>query len=160
MVCRDNPEKRAPGADVGIPASALDMADAAFTAHPVVDSAAALARVVAALRLHLRIRSSFRERPIHDDIASALTKDGIHHLRESRCRAPATGRMDFLCEGGVAIEVKVGKAGMDAWRQVRRYLLDPRVGSALLVTSRLGEARPSSLEGKPVAAFETWQLLL
>lgn len=91
------------------------------------------------------------EAQLHDRIASVLTAEGMHFEREV---AIDKDRYDFLCDGGVVIEVKVDGAITDAIRQVDRYCEREDVRAAVIVSARSWRALPSTnslvLRGRPV----------
>lgn len=79
----------------------------------------------------LRFDPCLLESEIHDAIAGDLTLKGIEFEREveigPRCR------IDFLCEGGVGIEVKKGKVGSTVLgEQAARYCACESVAALIL----------------------------
>jgi hypothetical protein len=99
------------------------------------------------LGLHLHATAS--EQEIHDRITTALMAAGIAHQHEVRIGKGC--RVDFLCDGGVAIEVKRGKphTGRVA-AQVRRYAACPDVCAVVLVLERALIHTIAEANGKPV----------
>jgi hypothetical protein len=104
--------------------------------------------IVAALG-DLRLHATASEQHIHREIGAALDRAGIPHKHEARI-APRC-RVDFLCDGGVAIEVKRGKphTGRVA-AQVARYAASPLVAAVVLVLERNLIHTPAGAHGKPV----------
>lgn len=88
------------------------------------------------------------ERALHDGISQALALSRIAHRREV---VAGPNRYDFLCEGGIVIEVKVAGSYQQALAQVDRYAADPQVSGILLATTRSGwPCLMEDLRGKPV----------
>lgn len=91
---------------------------------------------------------------LHEGIAEVLTVAGIAFERE--VVADARNRMDFLVQGGLAIEVKVDGSFSQAITQVNRYCgLDGVHGVLLAATprwaaDRLGPPASGAFHGKPV----------
>ena len=87
------------------------------------------------------------ETDLHDVIASALSDAGIAYAREKRVGAC---RLDFLCQGGIAIEVKRGKPPRRLLvAQLSRYAGLSEV-SGIVVASEAPVSLPASMAGKPV----------
>ena len=80
-----------------------------------------------------------------------------------RCAAAALRlkkrRVDFLCGGGVAVEVKRGKPPHGKLlEQIRRYASQPQVNALILVVERTADL-PHTVCGKPcrvVALNRLW----
>lgn len=60
------------------------------------------------------------------------------------------GRLDFLVDGEIAIETKIGGSVVALMRQVARYATDDQIASILVVTDRAKHNLPESFNGKPV----------
>lgn len=89
---------------------------------------------------------------LHEDMARVLTAAGIAHDRE--VRLTPRDRIDFLCAGGVGIEVKVAGSLAAVTRQMHRYSQHDDVHSLVLVTTKAAHhAIPRTLGGVPVALF-------
>ena len=102
--------------------------------------------VISALKM-LRIPLVTDEYQLQDLVAEALHKNGIEFVKEARL-APYC-RVDFLCRGGVAVEVKRGKPSRKALlQQLSRYAESPQVTSLLLVVERTASL-PDTVLGKP-----------
>ena len=90
-------------------------------------------------------------------VGGALEKHGIEYTKEARL-APRC-RVDFLCEGGVAVEVKRGKPQKARlMEQLKRYAALDAVSSVILVVERTAEL-PKEVCGKPcrvVALNRLW----
>lgn len=71
-------------------------------------------------------------------ISTVLTRLGVRHRREA-CLGPA-GRVDFLTDLGLAIEVKIEGSQMAVARQIMRYAERDEVRALLLVTTRATHA--------------------
>jgi len=115
-------------------------------------------RALGDLRLHA-MRSEYA---VHEAIATCLRAAGIafeHEVRVgSRCR------VDFLCAGGVAIEVKRGKPiTRVVAEQVERYCMCDPVRALVLVTERGLQQVVTEAHGKPVRTVtlaENWGIAL
>ena len=84
-------------------------------------------------------------------VAQALDASEIAYQKEARLCARC--RVDFLTEGGIAIEVKRGKPQKAALlAQVRRYAAQEDVRAVVLVVERCA-ALPESVAGKPCVVF-------
>lgn len=97
-------------------------------------------------------RSAFRfasEAALQAGIGQVLAAAGIPHRREVQV-GPA-GRLDFLTDEGLAIEVKVDGTAPALARQVLRYAQRPEVHAVLIVTTRAKhhEVPPEAFGGKP-----------
>ncbi len=91
------------------------------------------------------------ERRLHELIESALLDEGIAYTREKRLGQRC--RVDFLCEGGVALEVKRGRPGAARLLlQLRRYAACEEVMSLVVVVERVAYA-PRTVGGKPCVVF-------
>jgi hypothetical protein len=87
-------------------------------------------------------------------VARVLADLGVTVEREKRL--DARDRPDFWTpKSGLVIEIKLRRAGLDALRQVARYLRHPEVTSALLIAPRVTEY-PPLLGGKPVRVIQLW----
>lgn len=78
--------------------------------------------------------------PINDEyecqnaIALHLAKAGI--VFKSEYKLSPQDRIDFLCEGGVGVEVKVKGSASVVARQLKRYEISPEIVKLVLVTRR------------------------
>ena len=117
----------------------------------------ALDRVAAAIARH-RFRFD-RERDLQDGIALALEGASIGFRREVHLTTRealasglrAAGCIDFLVDGGVGLEVKIGGTLAAVTRQLHRYAHASGVDSLLLVTAKKALDRlPDALVGKPL----------
>lgn len=99
----------------------------------------------------LLVRHRFRfssELQLQTGIASVLTEAKELFAREIQVSG---GRIDFLLECGVGIEVKVGGSMAQLVRQIHGYLDDERIEELLIVTSRSAHlAVPPLFRGKKV----------
>lgn len=98
----------------------------------------------------VQIGLSASEYAIHAAVSAALTAAGIRHDHEvvlgPRCR------IDFLCAGGIGIEIKRGKPNSAAvTRQVERYCRLPGIVGLVLVVERNVFHVPAECCGVPVA---------
>lgn len=89
--------------------------------------------ILKVLRAH-RGFSMINEGETQMKVAKVLTDNGIHFARE--VRLSERDRIDFLCEGGIGIEVKVKGGRMDYIRQLKRYEEHDSIKSLVLVTAR------------------------
>lgn len=91
------------------------------------------------------------ERHLQGIVAAALDAAGIAYEREARI-APRC-RVDFLCAGGIAIEVKRGKPyPAKLLPQLRRYASSEHVKGMFVVVERTASI-PDSIGGKPCRLF-------
>lgn len=89
------------------------------------------------------------EDQLQQGIAAALEDACIDAVRE--VRLPGAGRIDFLCEGGVGIEVKVAGSVRELERQAVRYLEHEHLTALVVVTDRVRHGRlPPDVDGKPL----------
>jgi hypothetical protein len=85
-------------------------------------------------------------------VEQALVLEGVSYVREA---ALARGeRIDFLCAGGIGLELKIKGAPSEVLRQLQRYAASDAIRELVLATSRvqhhalLGGQR--SCGGKPL----------
>ena len=84
-------------------------------------------------------------------VAEALTAAGVEYQKEYLLGPHA--RIDFLCAGGVGIEIKRAKPYAPKVReQAARYLISPELNSLIVVVER-SLRLPKVIAGKPVAVF-------
>lgn len=102
-----------------------------------------------AFRSH-RFRAS-DERDVQDGIESILRALGIEFTREAQLDAERKWRIDFLCAGGLGIEVKIAGSLADVTRQLHAYAQQPSISSLVLVTARMQHRRvPQVFNGKTI----------
>ncbi len=92
-----------------------------------------------------------------DQIEGALKSDGINFDRE--VRLSGEDRIDFLCESGVGIEVKLKGQARAIFRQIQRYAASSRVQQIMLVTNRT-MGMPKTVCGKRVVVMSLGRTLL
>lgn len=80
-------------------------------------------------------------------IGLALDTAGVSFQREAVLSD--TDRIDFLCQGGVGIEVKVKGSALEVLRQLERYARHETVTALVLATAR-SMGMPAEINGKPV----------
>lgn len=98
------------------------------------------------LRSH-RFRAS-DERDLQDGVERVLKAIDVSFVREAPI---APGRIDFLCAGGIGIELKVAGSLADVTRQLHAYAQHPKISSLLLVTTRMQHrAVPAVFNGKSI----------
>jgi hypothetical protein len=103
--------------------------------------------VATALRRH-RFRFG-AEHELQEGIAQVLSTASIAFRRE--VRLSDEDRIDFLCEGGVGLEVKVDGSLAALTRQLHRYAQSAEVRALVVVTSRVRlSALPREINGKAV----------
>lgn len=86
---------------------------------------------------------------LQDGIEIVLRDLGVSFERERRLSS--AHRIDFLCESGVGIEVKLDGSLTDLVRQLHGYAQCPEVAQLVVVTSRLRLSRlPEEISGKRV----------
>lgn len=82
-------------------------------------------------------------------IATLLSSYGVAFERE--VVLSKASRIDFLLDGGIGIEVKMGGSVSELGYQVLRYLKQERVTSLIVVTTRSTHRDlPTELEGKKI----------
>ena len=97
----------------------------------------------------VRVGPGVTEFGIHDAIALALERSGAGYRREAVLGPGA--RVDFLCEGGVGIEVKKGKpSAADLTLQAGRYCAFEAVTALVLVVQGSVFWHLTESHGKPV----------
>lgn len=68
------------------------------------------------------------------------------------------GRIDFMLEGLIGVEVKVQGSPAEVTRQLVRYCDRPEIGGLILVTGRLRLSKmPQTIRNKPVAVAALWE---
>lgn len=109
-----------------------------------------LRRIATALESHAYRFAN--ESQLHDAMAAVLEGIGVSCQREHV--AGPRDRFDFLCDGGIVIEVKVKGSLPEAMRQVERYCALDAVQAVILVSTRQwagGRLRSDlAFHGKPV----------
>jgi len=100
-------------------------------------------------------RYNFRfnnEATLQDAIETVLRDNALPFERE--VIIGPNGRLDFLVHPGIAVEVKIDGSLPELTRQVFRYTQNPRIGSILIVTSRLRlMGVVEEINGKPIASL-------
>jgi len=96
------------------------------------------------------------ELDMQEGILRLLTKAGVAFEREKTLSAK--DRVDFLVEGGVAVECKIKGQPMSVFRQLKRYAESPEVNVIVLFTgTHMG--LPTQINGKPtflIKAGTSW----
>lgn len=87
------------------------------------------------------------EKLLQNDLEAALRKAGIPFARE--CRMSNNGVIDFLVDGHIGIECKIGGQKRAVWKQCEGYLQDERVSELIVATSKSMQF-PESSTGKPI----------
>lgn len=109
-----------------------------------------------------RIHPQALERDIQNHIQRMLEQRSIPFDREF-VLGPRN-RVDFLCDGGIAIELKKGKPGSEALAaQAARYATFDAVTAVVLVVERCVFDVPEEVNGKPihyVALNRNWGIAL
>lgn len=105
-------------------------------------------RVAAIMAVLRRTRFDLsNEKACQAAIADALKDAGIAAVRERRLSAKDV--LDFLVDGGIALEVKLaGQRKVAAFKQIERYARHERVKAVVLV-SNLSMGLPQEIGGKP-----------
>lgn len=87
------------------------------------------------------------EKTTQQQLADIFQAHGVVFEREKRLAARDI--VDFLVQGGIAVEVKLhGAKKMSVFRQLRRYATHDEVNELVLVTN-LSMGLPPEIEGKP-----------
>ena len=110
-----------------------------------------VARITRAIAGHRYRYAS--ESELQDGLAEVLAAAGVAFERE--VQIGDAGRIDFLADGGVGLEVKVGGSLAAATRQLHRYAASAEIEALVLVTGR-GRlaALPSTIGGKPLEVVD------
>lgn len=89
------------------------------------------------------------------ELQSAIEKilEGSSFAAVREVRLGEYGRLDFLVDGDIAIETKIGGSTQQLMRQVARYALSDRVSAILVITDRANHVLPESFNGKPVMVY-------
>lgn len=103
---------------------------------------------------------SFRysnEAELQDGLAEVFREEGIKFEREKDLGD--AGRIDFLVEGDVGLEVKVKGSPSKVAIQLLGYAGRPELSALILVTgrSRLAVGFPNEMSGKPFVAIPLWK---
>lgn len=86
------------------------------------------------------------EKRTQSEIEATLLAAGIAFEREVRLSSKDI--VDFMVEGGIAVEIKIKGQARSIYRQLMRYAEHPAVEQILLATS-VSMHLPSTIEGKP-----------
>ena len=98
----------------------------------------------------LRVALVPDEYTLQRDIQTVLDQNRISYQKE--CLLAPRNRVDFLVEGGIAIEVKCGRQKPNLTRvlaQLHRYAASEQVCALLLLVERNLVGVPKQIEGKP-----------
>ncbi len=105
------------------------------------------------------------ENALHRQIMECFDRAGIDYENEARLNS--RDRIDFIVNGCIAIEVKRGggNSGLAPWRQLFRYLEDPRFDMGILITTGHTQQPLSHFERAdgtliPLHKIELWKNLL
>lgn len=88
-----------------------------------------------------------REVFLQEDVEKALREQGVQFKREATL-GPGE-RVDFLCWGEIALELKLRCSPRVMMRQLQRYAAHEQVKSIILLTATI-TSMPDSMNGKPV----------
>ncbi|TCL39994.1 hypothetical protein EV210_101194 [Anaerospora hongkongensis] len=106
-----------------------------------------LEEVIAAVT-RIRIPKIIEEYQLQDMINVALKEQGLTCKKEYRLGP--RNRIDFLCNGGIGIEVKKGKPNSTSiLKQLERYAMHEQIEAIILVIERNIAYLPSEINGKP-----------
>lgn len=84
-------------------------------------------------------------------VGKLLAQEGIGHARE--VRLSARDRVDFMVDGGIALELKVKTTGTALMRQLLRYAEHKDVTSIVVgSTTHHALLLPETANGKPIHA--------
>lgn len=109
--------------------------------HPLMH-ARRIVTAITSSRINLTTESA-----AHRDIEKALASAGIEHTSE--VRLSERERIDVLC-GTVGVEIKVGHARRDIWRQLQRYAAFPEIEALVLATGTAFPTKLTEVDGKPL----------
>lgn len=89
------------------------------------------------------------EKELQNGLARAFDQGEVSYQREHSLEPGDI--IDFLVEGGIGIEVKVGGGLSEVTRQLYRYSAHGSIESLILVSSRSSlDNLPSTMRGKPL----------
>ncbi len=114
---------------------------------------------IAHLMSQLRVALVPDEYALQRDIQSVLDRNGIPYQKE--CLLAPRNRVDFLVEGGIAIEVKCGRQKPNLTRvlaQLHRYAKSEQVEALVLLVERNLVGVPKQIEGKPCKVLGLYRL--
>lgn len=110
----------------------------------MTDQAAAVADTIRRYRFLYRDEGQLQE-----SLATVLA--GAGHTVQREVILPRAGRIDFVVDDGIGIEVKVDGPAAAVARQLRRYASSPAINALILVTTRVRHTRvPAEINGKPI----------
>jgi hypothetical protein len=93
------------------------------------------------------------EAELQSAVAAALSSAGLGYTREARLSA--RDRVDFMIDGGIALELKVRTDGKELLRQVLRYAEHDAVKAILIAgTTHKLLLLPETANGKPLRAIQ------
>lgn len=72
------------------------------------------------------------------------------HRVEREFQLGDLGRLDFLIDGQIVIETKIGGSAAELMRQVSRYAQSDSITGILVITDRANHRLPQAFNGKPV----------
>ena len=103
-------------------------------------------KIIGLIRRHRLDLSN--EKATQQQLADLFTAQNILFERE-KCLS-TKDIVDFLVQGGIAVEVKLhGAKKMSVYRQLKRYATHNEVSELVLITN-LSMGLPPEIEGKPV----------
>lgn len=106
-------------------------------------------QAIGLLLSRFRFRFS-NEAELQDGIEKILQNTAFASIFSREVVIEDIGRPDFLVDGDIAIETKIGGSANELMRQVARYAQSDRIQGILVVTSRATHTLPESFNGKPV----------
>lgn len=86
------------------------------------------------------------EKAVQEELSRVLDAAGMRHKREVEL-SPGNV-VDFMVEGGIAIEVKIKAPKRSIYRQCERYCEHPQV-EALVLATATAMGFPQKIHGKP-----------
>lgn len=86
------------------------------------------------------------EKAVQAEISCLLDREGIRHRREVLLSEGSV--VDFMIEGGIAVEVKLKASKRAVYRQCERYCEHEQV-KALVLVSGTAMGLPPEIKGKP-----------
>lgn len=96
--------------------------------------------------------SASGEKALQAAVATALGEARVTFQRE--VELGEAGRIDFLLEDGVGLELKVQGSANEIAAQLSRYAASPQISELVLVTRRHIHCQlPDSIGGKPLTVF-------
>ena len=119
---------------------------------------AQIAKLVEILRSY-RFRYA-KEADLQDAVEKALQAEGVRYERE--VKLAGAGRIDFMVEGSIGLEIKIKGSPTEVAEQLIRYCKCEAVSVLVLLTGRVlvGNQIPREIHGKEVVVVGLWESMV